>query len=79
MVTDSFPGSNVPTDSKSWISLLDNTLANDSSGDFDGGIGDRSLWVETSFERSTKTDPSLDLRICERSEIAGLALFFSDL
>lgn len=74
-----FPGSNVLPNSISWISLLDNNLVNESSGDFDGDVGDRSLSAKTSFELLTIADLSWDLRICERSEIAGLDLFFSDL
>lgn len=75
-----FPGSDAPlTDGKSWISLPCNTLVNDSPWDSDGDVVDRSSSAETSFELFIKADPSWDLRICERSEIAGLALFFSDL
>lgn len=71
--TVSFPGSNVPTDCKSLISLL----VNDLSWDFDRVKGSSS--AEISFELFKKADPSWDLRICEISEIAELALFFSDL
>lgn len=77
--TVSFPGSNVPTDCKSWISLLGNTLVNDLSWDSDGVKRDRSSSAEIPFELLKKADPSWDLSICEISEIAELALFFSDL
>lgn len=80
-VSVSSPGSDVPlTDGKSWISLPCNTLlVNDSSRDSDGDVVGWSSSAETSFKLFKKADPSWDLRICERSEIAGLALFFSDL
>lgn len=62
--------------SESWVSLLDNTLANDLSWVFDESIWDGSSSAKTSLAFFEKADPSWDLRICE---IAGLALFFSEL
>lgn len=78
-VAVSLPWSDVLTDSKSSISSFDNSLVNDLSWVFNGSIWGRSLSAEPSFELLKKADPSWDVRICERSEIAELALFFSEL
>lgn len=75
----SFPWSDVWRGGKSSISFFDHNLVNDLSRVFNGGIWDRSLSAETSLELLKKSDPSWDSRICERSEIAELALFFSEL
>lgn len=72
------PWSDVLTDSKSSISSFDNSLVKDLSWVFNGSIWGRSS-AETPFELLKKADPSWDFRICERSEIAELALFFSEL
>lgn len=78
-ITVSFFWANVPTDSESWTSLLDDTVVSDSSRVSDGDLLDWFSATETSFELSKNADSSWDLRICERSEIAGLDRFFSEL